>query len=179
MKRVYLYLITGLSIIAGAASAYFINTGNGLSAALAGLAGFLFLEYGKEKSIELKNRKQVKALNSTSTTLLEVVLIGGLLASQSLPIKLSVAVLSSLVFVKALKSNSENFLNTDVSLRFDQRGRVITALAAMALSIFNPYYIFIGAWVLLGSVIVDTAEILYDLQDRSEKSKLKNRIMSN
>lgn len=178
VKRLYLYLITGLSLIMGAASAYFINTGNGISAALAGLGGFLFLEYIQERSVELTNQKHVKALNNTATTVLEVVLVGGLLSSQDLPVMLSVAVLSTMLVLKSLKNNTEAYMNSSIDVRFDQRGRVLVALAGMALSMFNPYYIFIGAWVLLGSVFVDMFEVFYSSRDIKESSKLKNRILS-
>ena len=178
MKRLYLYLITGLSLLLGAASAYFINTGNGISAGLAGLGAFLFIEYIQEKSVELTNQKHVKAVNNTATTVLEVVLVGGLLSSQDLPIMLSVAVLSSMLALKSLKDNCEAYMKSTIDVRFDQRGRVLVTLATMALSTFNTYYIFIGAWVLLGSVFVDMFEVFYSSRDIKESSKLKNRILS-
>ena len=123
VKRLYLYLLTGLSTLMAIASAVMMYTGDNLSAALSAVGSILFIEYGVEKSISLKNRNYIKAFNMTSLVLVEIVLLSGLLISQDLPAVITVATLSSLTLFQCLKRNSENYLNKDLDVRFGRRGR--------------------------------------------------------
>lgn len=178
MKRLYLYLLICLSAIMSTAFAVFVNTGNNLSALLAGIGAVLFIEYGVEKSVTLKNRKYIKAVNSTSLTFVEALIIGGFLASHELPAVVIAGGLSSLVFLKSLKSNAENYTKDDIDTKFGRRGRLAIVLAATGLSIINSYYILIGAVLLTGSMIFDAGQIILSLKSRENSSKLKERILS-
>ncbi len=178
MKRIHLYLLTGLSAAMAAAAAYFINTGNGISAGLAATAAVLFIEYGVEKSVGLKNRRYIEAFNNTSMTVIEAVIIGGLLASHELPGLIIAAVLSGLVVVKSLKSNAEDYTRESIDVRFGRRGRLAVAVIAMFLSTFNSYYVFIAGFVLIGTMVFDSGQILYGLHSEKESSELKERILS-
>lgn len=161
-----------------AAAAFFINEGNGISAGLAATASVLFIEYGVEKSVSLKNRSYIKAFNSTSMTVVEALIIGGLLASHDLPGLLIASVLSGLVVIKSLKSNAEDYTREIIDAKFGRRGRLAIAVLAMFLSTFNSYYVFIAGFVLLGTMIFDSGQILYGLNSQKKSSDLKERILS-
>lgn len=178
MKRIHLYILTGLSVAMAVAAAYFINEGNGISAGLAATASVLFIEYGAEKSVSLKNRSYIKAFNSTSMTVIEAVIIGGLLASYDLPGFLIAAVLSGLIVIKSLKSNAEDYTRESIDVKFGRRGRVGIAVIAMFLSTFNSYYVFIAGFVIIGTIVFDSGQILYGLRSQQESSDLKERILS-
>lgn len=164
------------------ASAFMIFTGENLSGALSALASILFIEYGVEKSVGLKNRSYVKAFNKTSLVLVETIILGGLLLGQNLPSALTVGTLSTLIVFHSLKRNGENYLNKDLKVRFDRRGRSIVIILALGLSVLNMYYILLGAYLLTGIIIADSLQILYKLyseqQNSRESSKLKERILS-
>jgi len=182
VKRFYLYLLTGLSTVMAVSSAVMMYTGDNLSAALSAVGSILFIEYGVEKSISLKNRNYIKAFNKTSLLLVEIVLLSGLLISQDLPAVITVATLSSLTLFQCLKRNSENYLNKDLDVRFGRRGRSIIIVSALLLSVLNTYYILLGAYLLIGILVSDSGEILYGLysnqRNSRESSKLKERILS-
>ena len=169
-------------MIMAASSAVMMYTGDNLSAALSAIGSILFIEYGVEKSISLKNRNYIKAFNRTSLVLVEIILLGGLLLGQNLPSVLAVATLSTLIVFNSLKRNSENYLNKDIDVRFDRRGRSIAVVSALLLSVLNTYYILLGAYLLIGMILADCGEILYKLysnrKNSSESSKLKERILS-
>lgn len=160
------------------ASAVMIYTGSSLSAALSAVGSILFIEYAVDKSVGLKNRKYINAFNSTSVVLIEVILIGGLLAGNSFPSIVTASTLSMLVFFNALKRNSEDYINKDIGVRFGRRARAIVVVASMALSFVNAYYALIGAYVLTGLLVADSVEIFYTLYTSENSSKLKERILS-
>ena len=164
------------------ASVVMIYTGENLSAALSAIGSILFIEYGVEKSISLKNRNYIKAFNKTSLVLVEAILISTLLIGQDLPNLVTVATLSTLLFFHALKGNSEDYLNKSIDIRFGRRARSIVIVLALLLSILNTYYILLGAYLLIGIILADSGEILYKLysnqRNSRESSKLKERILS-
>lgn len=178
MKRIYLYILTALSAVMATASAYFIYIGDGISAGLSATAAVLFIEYGAEKSVSLKNRNYIKAFNSTSMTAIEAIIIGGLLASHGLPDYLIVAAFAGLVILKSLKNNAESYNRDGIDLKFGRRGRVAIAVLAMFLSTLNSYYVFIAAFVILGTMVFDAGQLLYSIRSKENSSKLKERILS-
>ena len=163
-------------------SAVMMYTGDNLSAALSAVGSILFIEYGVEKSISLKNRNYIKAFNRTTLVLVEVIILGGLLIGQDLPNIIAVPALATLLFFYSLKRNGENYLNRDIDVRFGRRGRSIIIVSALLLSVLNTYYILLGAYLLIGITVADSLEILYKLysnqRDSRESSKLKERILS-
>ena len=163
-------------------SAVMMYTGDNLSAALSAVGSILFIEYGVEKSISLKNRNYIKAFNRTTLVLVEVIILGGLLIGQDLPNIIAVPALATLLFFYSLKRNGENYLNRDIDVRFGRRGHSIIIVSALLLSVLNTYYILLGAYLLIGITVADSLEILYKLyssqRDSRESSKLKERILS-
>lgn len=164
------------------ASVVMIYTGENLSAALSAIGSILFIEYGVEKSISLKNRNYIKAFNKTSLVLVEAILVATLLIGQDLPNLITVSTLSTLLFFHALKRNSEDYLNKSIDIRFGRRARSIAIVSALMLSVLNTYYILLGAYLLIGIVLADSGEIFYKLyfnqRNSRESSKLKERILS-
>jgi len=182
MERRYFNLVLAVSIILGAASAVLMHQSSAsmkLAAALTGLSGYLFLGYARDRAVGMANMNQVRTELNISGELFELLVTASLLASAMIPQKLGVAVLASLVFLKVVLEEANRNLKVDLSTSLGDNYRIYTVLGITALSILNSYYMYYGAFVLLGIILYDLGVIFYRFYEDKQGIKLKNRILSN
>jgi type III secretory pathway component EscV len=149
-----------------------------LAAALTGLSGYLFLGYARDNKTSLSNLNQVNMELNVSGEFYELLILGSFLATSMVPQRLGITVLATLMFLKVFLEEASNQLNTDVSTNLGQSYRIYTVIAAVALSILNTEYIFLGAYVLLGVILYDLGLMFYSFYENKQGIKLKNRILS-
>lgn len=182
MKKIYFKFVLGLSILLGVASAVLLHqpsTSMKIAAALTGLSGYLFLGYARDNKASLSNLNQVNMELNLCGELFELMIIGSFLATSMVPQRLGITVLATLMFLKVFLEEANNQLNTDVSTNLGQSYRIYAAIAAVALSILNTEYIYLGAYVLLAVIIYDLGLMFYSFYENQQGIKLKNRILSN
>lgn len=181
MKRNYFNAVLIISLLLGVTSAVLLQQSSNsmkLAAALTGLSGYLFLGYARDKSVTLSNMSQVKMELNVSSELFELMILGSLLATPMIPQRLGIAVLASVTFLKIFIEEAGNQMNTDLTGKLGQNYRIYTVLTATALSILNTQYVYLSAYVLLGIILYDLGQILYQFYDNKQGIKLKNRILS-
>jgi hypothetical protein len=181
VRRVYLYLVLAVSTVMAAGFPVAVFNGSSsanLAGALAGLAAFLFLGYARDSIVGMKNQNQLKMLINTVESIVEILVIGGLMLSPAVPKLLAIGVLTSVMFVKVFQREVAEYLNTEAKLKFGMDYRIYISLLAAALALLNTYYTFLGGLLLLGITLYDGLSLKYRLYLNRDNIKLKNRILS-
>jgi len=182
MERRLFNGLTALSLIFGAVSAAILIADPGsmrLTAALTGLSGYLLLGYARDNSVSLPNLSQVKVELNLAENLFELLLLGSLLISGPVPKELAVAVLTSLLVLKLTTEQLAHRLKMSLETGLGVSWRVYTLIGLIAVSSFNEYFLFYGAFVYLAVIVYDIGNVLYQFYEKRKGVKLKNRVLSN
>jgi hypothetical protein len=161
-RRFYSYI--ALSILLAAATAVLIQNlsfHTGLIAGITAFASLGFYELSEKQANRTGKNQKIKISLSLSKPFYEILILCGVSVANIIPAYLAVSVISAVMLSQLLRETTINQLRKNIPPRFGQRIRVLLTALTISLSVFNPFYLFYGMWLIGGLAAYDLLDIIY------------------